>query len=519
MSSQIQTASRITKATVYLFGAQVTRTAAVTARGGAGCFVFSGLPAGLDAESIQASVQGAALIRSIAHRIDYLPEKAETGNKDALQKQLSDLQRQYGEENSKLQLCDLEEGFLTENRQLGGSKAGLQAGELKEATAFYRERMASILAIRLESNEKAELLRLQIDAVAAQLGSAASPGQDPASEIAVTLAADTETAIEIELSYFVRDAGWTPTYDIRVRDTAGPVALHYQAKVFQNTGEKWTDVKLTLSTGNPGVHGECPALSPWYLDIAAPVHPIQAPFNAAPMMKKMRAMEMEMDEMRCEEIPLPVQAKPAVTVTESVTSVEYNIAAPYTIPAGDDGQDVEIAMHSLSTKYRYYSVRKLEREVFLLAAVRDWESLNLLAGEASVYFENRYVGKTFIDPRRADEEIDLSLGTDPSVVVTRVRGKDFTAKTLTGSSLRQTRQWELAARNLKSAPIDIEIADQLPVSVNKQLTVDAVEVSGAAHDKDTGILTWRFSLEPAASRSMTVKYVVTGPKDAAVALD
>jgi len=65
----------------------------------------------------------------------------------------------------------------------------------------------------------------------------------------------------------------------------------------------------------------------------------------------------------------------------------------------------------------------------------------------------------------------------------------------------------------------IEMQDQIPVSVNKQIVVDAVEISGAKMDEDTGILTWTFTLNPAESKSLTVKYVVTNPKNSKVVLE
>jgi uncharacterized protein (TIGR02231 family) len=354
------------------------------------------------------------------------------------------------------------------------------------------------------------------------------------SEITVTAAIEGEAADngvkEITLSYFVHNASWQPSYDIRAKDTESAVALHYKASVSQNSGENWEEVNLILSTGNPIAGGDCPDLKPWYLDFhREPLRNQFQQFNAVSGVEKMRAVSRSemMKDMEIEECADECAAasaeesadESAVIVTHSTTSVEYGIKAPCDIASGDGGQDVEIAVHSLPAKYRYYSVRKLEREVFLLAAVSGWEHLNLIAGDASIFFENRYVGKTYIDPRAAGETIDLSLGVDKSVVVTRVRGKDFTANTLSGGSVKQTRQWELTARNLKTAPIDIELLDQIPVSANKQITVDLVEKSGAELDKDTGILTWKFTLKPAESKSMPVKYTVTSPKNNTVLLD
>ena len=49
------------------------------------------------------------------------------------------------------------------------------------------------------------------------------------------------------------NAGWTPFYDVRSESINSPVNLTYKAKVFQNTNEEWSNIKLSLSTGKLNV--------------------------------------------------------------------------------------------------------------------------------------------------------------------------------------------------------------------------------------------------------------------------
>ncbi|MDR0791636.1 MAG: DUF4139 domain-containing protein, partial [Methanomassiliicoccaceae archaeon] len=86
-------------------------------------------------------------------------------------------------------------------------------------------------------------------------------------------------------------------------------------------------------------------------------------------------------------------------------------------------------------------------------------------------------------------------------------------------SVKVSREWTLTVKNLRKQKINIVIEDQLPVSVNKGITVDAVTISGAEHDKDKGKLIWKFSLNPAESRTLPVKYTVTYPKNRTVLLE
>ena len=527
--------SRITEVTVYLSGAQITRTAEISTDMQE--VVFGNLPAGLRAESIQASGGNGVSIRSVEHTVNHLEAAEYTKEITDLQTRLKELERKRQCENNKIELGKLEESFFAENRKLAGTESGLKAEELKASVLFYNERMAGVRETRMACMQRLEELEEETAGVVAQLGGFDRGRIEPVSEITVTVAVEKDTdepvlAKGLALSYFVENASWQPSYDIRAKDTTGNISLHYKASVSQNTGENWEDVKLFLSTGNPSVGGACPEIRPWYLNF---YREPQIKRRSAPMamarnivLREEAAayaapLEVEMiDEDYLASAAEPVEMaskKPASVMTESVTSVEYGITAPFTIASGDGSQDVEITVHSLPAEFRYFSISKLEREVFLLAAVSGWEHLNLIAGEASIFFENRYVGKSYIDPVKAEEKIDLSLGADKSVIVTRVRGKDFTAKALVGGSVKQTRQWELTARNLKPMPIEIEMQDQIPVSINKEIVVDATDISGAEMDKDTGILTWKFSLQPAESKSATVKYVVTYPKTTRVVLE
>jgi uncharacterized protein (TIGR02231 family) len=227
---------------------------------------------------------------------------------------------------------------------------------------------------------------------------------------------------------------------------------------------------------------------------------------------------METEDVEC----LAAQAAPAplrAVSTESVTSVEYTLPVPYSVPSSSSGKSVDIATNGLNAEYMYKSVRKLEKDVFLLAEIKGWEHLNLIAGAANIFFEDKYVGCSRIDTRRAEEGLRISLGRDKNIIVTRVKGKDLTEKSMIGSSVKVSREWVLTAKNLRKQKISIIIEDQIPVAVNKGITVDTVTISGAEHDKDKGKLTWKLSLNQSESRTLPVKYTVTYPKNKTVLLE
>ncbi|MDL2216007.1 DUF4139 domain-containing protein [Ruminococcaceae bacterium OttesenSCG-928-N02] len=523
MSQSIQ--SEIREVTVYLSGAQVTRHAQVSIKGGNAQLLLEHLPHTLQPQSVQVGAVGANIL-SVEHRLNHLQGVSEPEKTALMQSELEEQENLLAQQQSLLDLCALEVDFLARNSTLAGNETGLPASELKEALLFYSEHMESVRVRRIACEEQMKTLQERIDVLRAQLGAYQHSRPTPTSEILITLApeGEGESQVQLTLSYYVPAASWQPLYDIRARNTQGPVLLHCKAKVSQHTGEDWTDVKLNLSTGNPSVGGACPEMHPWFIDFQQTAVARSA-FNAAP--RANFAQEAMMDDEKCKLMKMQepdemfvemLDAEPAV-VKEAVASMEYAIKERYSVASGDEGQTVDIITHSLAARYHHFSARKLEKEVFLLAAVKEWSHLGLVAGKASIFFEDQYVGATFIDPRRTEEELSLSLGADRGVVVTRVRGKDYTEKTLTGTGIRQTRQWELTVRNLKKTEVTLKLQDQIPVSQNKQITVDAAEISGAQLDKDTGILTWELELAPGQVQKFAVKYTVTHPKNTAVVLE
>ena len=95
--------------------------------------------------------------------------------------------------------------------------------------------------------------------------------------------------------------------------------------------------------------------------------------------------------------------------------------------------------YDLPAFYQYYCVPKIDKDAFLIANIVDWEKYNLLEGEANVFFEDTYVGKTLMDVRYASDTLEISLGRDKKVSVNREKIKDFTNKQFIGNNKEETR--------------------------------------------------------------------------------
>jgi hypothetical protein len=198
---------------------------------------------------------------------------------------------------------------------------------------------------------------------------------------------------------------------------------------------------------------------------------------------------------------------------ENQTTVDFEIKTPYSIISDNKNYVVDMEFYDLPAFYQYFCVPKIDKAAFLIANIVNWEQYNLLEGEANLFFEDTYVGKTLMDVRYASDTLMISLGRDKQVSVNREKIKDFTDKQFMGSKKEETRAWETTVKNNKRQQINMIIMDQVPVSTIEEIEVNVQDVSGAKHDLESGEIKWEFKLDPADKKELDLKYSVKYPKN------
>ncbi len=211
--------------------------------------------------------------------------------------------------------------------------------------------------------------------------------------------------------------------------------------------------------------------------------------------------------------PVPVQQ------VENAISVEFKIEIPYSIPTSGKQFAVDIKAHFLPAYYEYYCAPKLDKDAFLTAQVTEWDELNLLNGEANLFFEGTYLGKSMLNVQNVEDTLDLSLGRDKNIVVTRTKLKEFSKKKFLSNKRVDSRAWDIETRNKKNQKINIVIEDQFPIPTNNEIEVDREAFAEAELDEETGILKWKFELKPSESKKVSFRYSVKYPKKKIVRLD
>ncbi|HEY3403579.1 MAG TPA: DUF4139 domain-containing protein [Ohtaekwangia sp.] len=201
------------------------------------------------------------------------------------------------------------------------------------------------------------------------------------------------------------------------------------------------------------------------------------------------------------------------------TNVEFKLDEPFSIKSDGEVRATDMIEYDLDALYEYYCVPKLDDDAFLVAKILNWDEYNFLEGEANLFFEGKFIGKSVMDTRNTSDTLTLSLGRDANVLVTREKVKDLSSKQFMGSNQKSTFAYDIVVRNKKALPITIVIEDQIPVPNTKEIEVDKFDDSDGNYNEDTGIIKWRKEVASGKSETMKLKYAVRYPKYSTMILE
>ncbi len=516
--SEKELKAEIKHVTVFPDRAQIDHETSVTLLPGKTILKLSGLSPYIDQQSIQVKGFGEFTILSVNHQNNYLQNLEDTPEVKSIRSQIEALQLKVEDEKAANSILKEKEEFLIANRTILVKETTFTIEQLKSVMDLYTNNMDQITMTTLKKERLIKEYEKQITALQQQISARLGKQQLPSGEISVAIAAEKQVTGKLSFSYVVANAGWYPSYDIRVDDIKNPVSIFYKANVFQNSGVEWKDVKLSFSNATPWVAGDIPALYPWFIDYYNPMPtmvrgiPSGVKRSEAPVMMEV-SEDSKLEAKAMEAAPISVEKK------IGATTVTFDIAVPYSISADGKIQTVEIQRLTAQADYKYVALPKLTPHAYLTANITDWAKLSLQSGEATLYFENSFVGKSTLNVNQLTDTLTISLGTDNSILVKREKRKDFTSKKVIGANKTETYSFLLTIRNNKTNPVKITLIDQIPVSSNSGITVDAIELSGGRHNNQTGEIKWDLEINQQETKQIILTYSVKYPKDKTVILE
>lgn len=521
-----QLTTTIDQVTVYLNGANVHQSTTTQLLSGKTEVVLVGLSSELRSENSNISVEGAKLLstsfksvewsklassrqRQPSDNFDYPPNIKSA--KDSIARFQDDIVDKQHEKDA----LSSEKGMILENKTVGGSQNGLSVAELQKAADFYRTRLKDIADRITVIDKQIAQIQSNIKKIDTRIEPLLQELRSESYHSTATLLLETSVTqtVRIRLKYTTTSAQWKPNYVIRTLDIDQPVQFNYQAQIYNNSGFDWNNVQVTLVAGNIQNDATIPILEAWLLNYE------NKTANDDYLNANRSNVQPENQYRFDHDMNPDIQKQPEVETEDiriSNLNAEFILPVKHTIAANGTPYLVDIIQHQLNTTYTHLCVPKLDNRVYLIARIIGWEDLNLVEGNATLYEGDSYVGTAKIDLNTLRDTLLLSLGTDSKVQCTKLKIKDKSNKKLLNLMYRESFAYTIATKNNRNKAIHIEIWDQVPISQEKDITVDIEEISGAQLDAPSGKLVWRLDVAPAKTESLSVAFNVKYPSNKSV---
>ncbi len=512
----------IEQATVFLSGAELVSTARINLGKGENEILFTNVAGDVNSQSLTVSATNGVIVESATFQNNYLATEVLSPKAQEIKDSIEAMTAYKQQTSNKVTVIDEQITVLKENRKVSGNQNGLSTVELTKMLDLINARMENYLTQKNKHETIIKKTDERIAKLTMQLDEEQKKAYQPGGQLLVKFYAKEATSSAIAINYIVPHAGWTPTYDIMADDANSPVKLYYKANIYQNSGVKWNNVKLSLSTGNPNEGVQAPVMNPWYLAFYVPqtygAGMANAPAQNGVKVYAYKKALVDQDKPASniligEEINnMQATINDYVSVDNSGVNTTFDIDLPYTIPSDGKQYLAAIKRYELPATYRYYAVPKIDKDVFLQAKITNWEDINLLPGTSNIFYEGTYVGQGVIDPRNVKDTMNISLGRDKKIVVKRVRDTKLRSVKMIGTNVRETFAYTLTVRNTRKEPVTLVLQDQQPISNDNDIVVEDRELANAEYNEVTGLMNWNVTLAPNESKSINFGYTVKYPK-------
>lgn len=507
-SQEIKKEIDVKQATVFLQGAKVFGSTNVTLQKGRNTVKIINLPNDLDENTYKINLEKNTTLLSITPQSNYLKNDELTDGEKKLDDERKKIQRQVNLLNIQIKNLTGEQNIINDNLKVSTNDKSTPQEQLIKLTEFYRKRMLEIDNQVFLLTEQKTTFDESIAKINKQFTEEQTHKTQNRKELILEILAENEMNLNLGVSYIVSNAGWVPSYDLRALSTKKPLEIIYKGKIYQKTGQDWNNIKLLVSTYRPSYNQNRPILSPLYVAEYTAYNNEDAKVGYE---KKAKAELSNSYQMRAE-VAAPSQI-PVATVSDNQMNVLYELNYNQTIISQEKEQYVILDKKNVEANFKYHTVPKLNNQVFLMAFIKNWQNLNLISGEANIYFEDNYIGKTNITSNYVKDEFPISLGIDERIVVKRTKLEDKTAQKSFNSNKWETESYEVSIRNNTKENIELEILDQIPLSENQKITVKTLNIGDGNYDDKTGSILWNRKINSGTSEKINFSYEVKYPKE------
>jgi hypothetical protein len=481
----VETKANITNVTVYTSSAEMHYEKAVKLEAGSNTVVFTNLTPFIVENTINISASNPSVnIMTVTEKINYISEKT-VHNKTVkkLKDSITFITREVGLLRCKTETLQKEKELLIRDGAIGGVANGTAVEEIEKASAFFQKRYYEVTTELFHLEEKVAALDKRSGKYRNQVKQMSRNGDQATSEIRLSVSSPTKQTVTFNFKHLTTKGGWAPAYDFKYKGPEEPLQFIFRANVFNACGIPWKDVKIKLSTADPIRGFDLPTLNE---DVEKKGKPTNYTDNGVTFNQ--------------------------IEVVNAIA--EYDIAHNYTIPSNAKPYLVEVNAFTVQANYNYLVIPKLDPFGFLMAKIPDWNKHNLIPGTTNIYNKGTYMGKTFLNTYAETDTLSLFLGKDKSIQSTRKEINDEHPRNFIGNNYVDKTSIDITIKNSDSKALAVEVIDQVPlVNIADRAKLNVSNIMDAFYDEPDGLLTWKFSLEPGATKEIHFKYELKVPKE------
>ncbi len=498
--------SKVVKVSVFQSQAQVSREGKAVLDMGIHEVIFNQISPSLIQSSVEVVAPEGIEILSVSNRNNYLEKGDEPAEIILLEDSLQNINDALNGIRLDQESITWQKDLLRANKSLGGANNGVKADELEDVLDIFQRKLHQYKEQSIDLERRAKVLNSQKRLIEKQLGDYRAGVKSLNTQIAAlvkVIKANPEALFKLQ--YLVSGVSWKPYYDIRVKDVNSPLQFVLKANIKQTTGEEWSDVKLSLTTNNPNKTGVKPEMKPIFIK-----------FNE-PVVRRSKSYSSYGDGEGAGMVAEPMYATEEgsytnrnVSAQQNLLNLSFDVKGNVSVPSDGKVHQVELNQFSLPAVFGYACVPKLSTDIFVTAKSESNDLLNQLNGEANIYLNGTFAGKTFIN-RESSDSLMLTLGKDRRIITKREKVKDMSSKSLFGSNKKESQTIEISISNSSNERITLKVEDQIPVSKNGEISVKLTQDGDADYAPESGQLKWVKTLEPKQVIKLRFSFEITYP--------
>lgn len=504
-----ETDGGVEEATVYRDRAQVTKGVERTLDAGDHRLRVS-LPSGIDEDSLRVYSDDATTINTFRVETEHRPTVTDTRIRE-LKSSIEELERKKKYQEGVVDANQQRLSFLGNLRtsyndklakeQLARSFSGEEMGEF---TGFLVDEHTASREAIIEANRRIEDLRDRIESLRRRLEEGRGRSGKTIRTGVVEVTRPEAGAARLELVYNVPNAGWKPAYDFRVQPDRDRLSLSLYGTVRQNTGERWEDVDLKLSTGRPGGGAQLSEPEPQYLEPPEQPQP------------RRKSRLQQSDAAVAESLSYQSSGSRRSPETADEPNVGPNVTFPTrqvsSLPGDGTSRRVQLLREDLAAELSHRAAPLVTGDVYLWLEAKNELGYPLPAGPTEVYVDGAYVGELDRGTVLAGDTITTSAGVDQRLSASHEQVVQFRDSTFWSDNARVKLSYELTLTNGRSDTTDVTVIDRVPVSRHEDIEVEVTELAEPNRRRDNGLVHWDREVPGNEEVTLDLTYTVTVPQ-------